>query len=312
MFDDSIKEALAKCYLSTEVTNKTLMPERFSLPYCALHREIFKVLDDDSLQQVVITAPRGWGKTSNCTIGYPAKKILFREKKFIVPVSATATSAVLQGENLKNELQTNLTIKQLFGAVKSERFSKDQWITSTGTMVMPRGAGQQIRGILHDRYRPDLIIVDDLETSEGVMSEEQRTKLKEWFFSDLCNSVNRGNKDWKIVVIGTVLHEDALLVNLLDDPSWHKVELSLCDDEYHSNWPEFMSDDQIKSLRDQHEARGQLDLFFREYMGKPISFEDAVFRQEYFKYYEEHELSLTPSEFSNSRSSQNSQTSLGR
>jgi len=292
---DEVKDVLAQCYLSTEVSNKTLFPERFSLPYCALHREIFKVLDDDSIQQAVITAPRGWGKTSNCTIGYPAKKILFREKKFIVPVSATATSAILQGENLKNELSTNYRVKELFGSLKTDKFAKDMWVTSTGTMVMPRGAGQQIRGLLYDRHRPDLIVVDDLETSEGVASEEQRAKLKDWFFSDLCNSVNRASNDWKIVVIGTVLHEDALLVNLLEDPEWYSVELSLCSDDYKSNWPDFMSDDDIMKLKLAHEARGQLDLFFREYMGKPISFEDAVFRPEYFKPYEETEIRTSKS-----------------
>jgi hypothetical protein len=260
---------------------------------------------------VVISAPRGWGKTSNCSIGYPAKKILFREKKFIVPVSATNTSAVLQGENLKGELLKNPLVEKLFGDIKTKQFSKEQWVTSSGTMVFPRGAGQQIRGILYDRFRPDLIIVDDLETSEGVQSEEQRKKLKEWFFSDLMNSVNRAEGNWKVVVIGTVLHEDALLVNLLEDPAWHSVQLALCDDEYRSNWPDFMNDAQVLALKEEFASRGQLDVFFREYLGKPISFEDAVFRQEFFRYYDESELNANAQQFRDRRSSENGQVTFG-
>ena len=287
---EDIQEVMQRCYGSTRVSAKVLFPERFELPFSSLHEEIFKILDNDDIQQAVIAAPRGFGKTSLCTIAHPAKRILFKEKRFIVPISATATSAVLQGENLKRELMTNEVIRELFGPMKSEAFSRDQWITATGTMVMPRGAGQQVRGILFNDSRPDLIIADDLEDAESVLNPDSRAKLKDWWFSDVCNSINRSRKDWKIVVIGTVLHEDSLLVNLLEDPDWHSVQLSICDDNYKSNWPDFITDAEVMKLRDAHERRGQLDLFYREYRNVPVATEDATFQPSYFKYYEESEL----------------------
>ena len=289
---NEMDEILRQCYLSTKVCSKVLFPERFHRPFSTLHDEIFKVLDDDSIRKVVIAAPRGFGKTSIDTISYPAKKILFREKKFIVPVSCTATSAVMQGENLKRELLYNPDITRLFGPMKSDSFSKEQWVTQSGTMIMPRGAGQQIRGLLFERYRPDLIIADDLEDAEGVKNEEQRLKLKEWWFSDVCNSVDRGSKNWKIIMVGTVLHEDSLLVNLLEDPEWHSVHLSICDDDLKSNWPDFITDDEVKALYESHKNRtpSQVDLFYREYRNIPISTEDATFKPDYFKYYDEGEF----------------------
>ena len=285
-----VRETMERCFGSTKATAKVIFPERFNLPFSALHEEIFKILDNDDIKQAVIAAPRGFGKTSLCTIAHPAKRILFGEKKFIVPISATATNAVTQGENLKRELLYNPVVKELFGPMKSDSFSRDQWITASGTMIMPRGAGQQVRGNLFDKYRPDLIIADDLENSEAVMSEEQRKKLKDWWFSDVCNSINRSLDNWKIIVIGTVLHEDSLLINLLEDPNWHSVQLSICDDQYHSNWPDFMSDEDVMKLRDEHAARGQLDMFYREYRNIPVSTEDATFRPEYFQYYNEPDL----------------------
>jgi hypothetical protein len=161
------------------------------------------------------------------------------------------------------------------------------WVTSTGTAVMPRGRGQQVRGILFGNNRPDLIVCDDLEDSESVKSEEQRKKVKEWFFADVCNSVNRSRNDWKIVVIGTLLHEDSLLMSLIEDPSWHTLILDLCDDNYHSNWPDFMSDEAIMKLVEGYRHQGLLDVFYREYRNQPVSKETAKFKQEYFKYYEE-------------------------
>lgn len=214
--DRDLQEVLVSCYRATRTSCKVLFPERFTLPFSKLHQEIFSILDDDSIQLAAIAAPRGFGKTSIVNLSYPAKKILFREKKFIVPISCTATQAVMQAENLKRELVQNPIIVELFGNLKSDSWSKECWITSTGVMVLPRGAGQQVRGILHEHYRPDLIVCDDLEDAESVMNEELRKKRKEWFFADVCNAINRAKKDWKIVVIGTILHEDSLLANLVE------------------------------------------------------------------------------------------------
>ncbi len=289
---DEVKTLMSQCFLSTKVCAKVMFPDRFYRPFSTLHNEVFQILDDDKIQLAVIVAPRGFGKTSCVNLAFPSKKILFREKKFIVPISCTATQAVMQGENLKRELLQNRIITGLFGPMKSDNFSKEMWVTSTGTAVMPRGAGQQVRGILFGDSRPDLIIIDDLEDAESVKSEEQRIKTKAWFFEDVWNSVDRGRKDWKIIVIGTLLHEDSLLANLLEDPGWHHAHLSLCDEQFHSNWPDFMSDQEVSALVDSYRRMGLLDSFYREYMGVPIAKETARFKQDMFKYYEETDKSF--------------------
>jgi phage terminase large subunit-like protein len=284
---DEAKLLMSQCFLSTKVCAKIVFPDRFYRPFSTLHDKIFEILDNDDIQLALIIAPRGFGKTSSVNLAYPAKKILFQEKKFIVPISCTATQAVMQGENLKRELLSNRMITSLFGPMKSDSFSKEMWVTSTGTAVMPRGAGQQVRGILFGNNRPDLIIVDDLEDAESVRSDEQRAKTKAWFFEDVLNSIDRGRKDWKIIVIGTLLHEDSLLANLMDDPGWLHAHLSICDDNFHSNWPDFMSDKDIENLVDSYRRMGLLDSFYREYMGVPIAKESARFKEEMFRVYEE-------------------------
>lgn len=294
-----MEEVMQECFLSTKTAAVTLFPDRVERPFNQLHDEIFPLFDDDSIQKVAIAAPRGFGKTTLSTIIYPAKKILFHEKHFIMPVSATASSAIAQSENLKRELLTNLNTIRLFGPIKSEVFSKDVWITSNGIMVLPRGAGQQVRGQLFGNKRPDLIIIDDLETTEGVETEEQRGKLKNWFYSDLCNCVDRSKKDWKIIYIGTVLHEDSLLMELLDDPSWCSVRLELCDDDFNSYWPDFMSSEECKELYLEYKRKGQADVFFREYRNIPISTEDSAFHSDYFKHYKETDEDFKPADLLN-------------
>ena len=224
-------DILARSYLSTKVFGKTFLPERFYRPFGSIHEKIFDLIDDDSKQQVAIGAPRGTGKTSLVNFALAAKHILYKKTDFIVTVSMSAKHAIMQAENLKYELETNLLIKKVFGSQKSGNWSKEEWVTKDGIMMLPRGAGQQVRGMLHRNSRPGLILVDDLEDPEHLDSSEQRMKKKEWFFADVCNSIDRGSKDWRIIVIGTILHEDSLLVNLIDDPDWDSINLPLCDDQ---------------------------------------------------------------------------------
>jgi len=297
--DKDIKALLADAYASTLVCSKMFYPDRFYRPFGPIHKEICDLLDNRSLQKKAIEAPRGIGKTSLVVLAYATKKILFREARFIIIVSSSNTAAENQAENLKDNLLESPLIRKLFGSFKSARWSREMWVVewSDGfkTLVFPRGAGQQVRGSLFGDHRPDLIIVDDLENDEEVLSEEQRKKKREWFFSSLCNCVDRGSKSWEIVYIDTLKHEDCLLQRLLDADDWASLRLAMGDENLNSNWPEFMSTLELKALHDEYRANGEADVFYREYMGLPISGEDAGFHVKFFKYFNEME------EFGNSR-----------
>jgi hypothetical protein len=309
MFDDGEidprdKEALAdllkRCCLSTKVFCKTFFPNRFRAPFSALHDQIFAVLDDDRIKKALILAPRGFGKTSITQLGFTSKRILFGESRFIVPISCSSMQAVTQTEALKRELMSNTTIARLFGGnMKGDWFGKDQWVTSSNVCVMPRGSGQQVRGLLYGDYRPDLIVIDDLEDSEAVRSEERRAKMKEYLYADVLNSVDEKDDNWRVVMIGTLLHEDAITANILNEyeqalkegrkPDWHVVHLSICDSQYRSNWPDAFPDEKVRGMVEEYRRRGLLDVFAREYMNLPVSGE-SNFKREYFKYFEEGEI----------------------
>ena len=77
--NEEIEEILVNCCASTRVTAPTLFPDRFYLPFAPIHNPIFAILDDDTIDKAVITAPRGLGKTSIINLASPPKKILFRE-----------------------------------------------------------------------------------------------------------------------------------------------------------------------------------------------------------------------------------------
>lgn len=285
--DSEFEDILVDCYRSTKLYASIFHSERCYRPFDKLHDQIFEIIDDDSIPLASIAAPRGLGKTSIASIITPAKKILYNDAHYIVPVSCTYTLAELQSENLKRDLLSNEMILKVFQPVKSKSFSKEQWIANNAnkTCVMPRGAEQQIRGILYGIHRPGLILVDDLEDPEHMDSDTQRKKKKAWFFSDLFNAIDRGRHDWRIIVLGTVLHEDSLLVDLEEDPDWVSITLSICDEELNSLAPNFMSTEEVKKLHAGFKRKDMLGTFYREYRNMPVPLETAKFKQEYFKYY---------------------------
>jgi predicted phage terminase large subunit-like protein len=290
--DSTMQDLLVECARSFKTHCQVFLPERFNSPFSKIiHDPIFDVLESDA-QRIVIVAPRGTGKTSTFNIGYGSWNLLFGQKKYFVPISATEGMAIQQSENLKNELIGNIDILKVFGDIRGDEFSKERWTTKFGSLVMPRGAGQQIRGLLHGINRPDLFVLDDLETDEGVINEDTRKKTKEWFLSNVMNAVDRPKKNWRIVVVGTLLHEDSLLANLIDDPNWVHLHVGICDQAFKSNWPEKFPDSEITSIVEQYRAQRQMDIFAREYLGQATHTENASFSKEFFKYYEETEAEL--------------------
>jgi len=304
-----INEILFACQNSTRMTAKTLFPERFYADFAEnVHGEIFSRIDSPSNKDV-IAAPRGWGKTSIVALALMARYILFRLCPFIVYINKSETAAIMQTENLKRELLTNKTIKAFFGAIRArsagrneieEQFSKKAWV-AYDTFILPRGAGQQVRGVLFKNDRPGLIVIDDLEDKKKVMNEEIRKELKTWLYSDVIEAVPQLHMNWKIVYIDTLKHEAALLQHLLDAGDWNSIRLESCDDNLKSVAPHFVPDEVIAAKWNAAVEAGETDTFYQEHRNLPISSKDAAFRTEYFRYYNlpldkygsEHDIKLT-------------------
>lgn len=297
------KEILAPCYGSLKSTCYTLFPDIFFREFGKCHEELFEKLEDPAVKKLAVLAFRGIGKTSLILKAFAAKRLLFQESKFIIPLGCTYTHAEMQSENLKKELsEINKDIKRIFGDIRDKtQWTKEHWRVrfadgELGGNVFPRSAGQQVRGLLIDNFRPDLWLADDIENPKYIASDEHRHSVVEWFFSDVMYTLDLGigAPDWKMIVSGTVLHEDSLVLMLQDDKGWEHVNIPLCDDKFRSIWPGYMTDDMIMAEYEEHKARDTLEIFYRERMNLPIVTEDRTFKPP-FKYYKETEKELNES-----------------
>lgn len=296
---EQLKDLLAELYVSYPLLFRTLFPDIFTRPFHNLHFQIFDFLQKSEKRCKLILAPRGIGKTS-IVKGIISKKILFRDAHFIMYVSNTLPIAVMQTEAIKRGLLTNKTVRKLFGNIKEnirdfgadvdDVFSKEAWVAYGDTIVVPRGCNQQIRGSNWNNYRPDLIILDDPENRKELRNEVNREENRRWLFGDVLYAPDRGSKNWEVIYIDTLKHEDSLPMHLMNHNEWDHIVLSICDEDYKSKVPEFISDEELQTMLEGFRNDGTLDIFYQEYMNMPVATETASFHSQYFKYYEEADL----------------------
>ena len=303
--EPDIQDLLKTGYLDTFTYLKMLYPKRYNNDTSA-HRAIFSAIDalDERghylHKYVVIKAPRGIGK-STIAKGVADKRIRYKQSRYIVYIGKNATFAEKQTDAIKRSITQNKIGQQIFGPIKASAseatrtaasFGKQNWITSNGVMVFPRGWKQPVRGEIFDwedeSFRPDTIICDDLEDKEEILNEETRAAIKERFYSDVMNCVSQDpDANFQFIYIDTLKHNDSLLQELLDDPTWFSVELAVCDENYKTLIPTLYPQERVDDMVQRYRDMGKLGVFYREFMGIATSQEDISFKKKNFKYYNE-------------------------
>ncbi len=130
----------------------------------------------------VVAAPRGHAKSTNFTFKDDLHAILYGYKHYILILSDSSDQAEGFLDDIKTELEDNGNIIMDFGHLKGDKAWRSGVIlTSTDIKAEAIGSGKKIRGRRHRNWRPDLIVLDDIENDENVNTPDQRRKLKSWF-----------------------------------------------------------------------------------------------------------------------------------
>ena len=155
------------------------------------------------------------------------EEVLINEK-FIVICSETGMSAEDFVVRLRDELTGNALLRFFYGAQIQDAYDAfdGQWTRRAFKInkcyVMSAGVGQQIRGKIKGASRPTFILNDDLYSENNTKTEDARRNVKNWFNSAVHNTLD--DLLGKIVVIGTILHEDTVLVTNKLSPNWKTIE----------------------------------------------------------------------------------------
>lgn len=169
----------------------------------------------------VIAAPRGNAKTVFKVIAKVVHSIVYGYQPFTVIIGYSAQEAEGKVKDIRDELLHNEALIKVYGRLLDKRAGTQSFIAKNNCMVLARGRGGQVRGLRHGLYRPTHIICDDVEELEACQSPLQREKTLNWFKKDVMPAGQSGQEyGLNLTFVGTVLHEDSLLANLLVAPSW--------------------------------------------------------------------------------------------
>lgn len=170
----------------------------------------------------VVAAPRGHAKSTNFTFKDSLHAILYAYKHYILILSDSSEQAEGFLDDIKTELEDNANIIMDFGSLKGDKAWRTGVIlTKTDIKAEAIGSGKKVRGRRHRNWRPDLIVLDDIENDENVNTPEQRRKLKNWFDKAVSKA---GDTYTDIMYIdGHVRESHAVMegrVYRADDPIW--------------------------------------------------------------------------------------------
>lgn len=269
----------------------------FTDPPATFHSQLVHALEADADRRLLIIGFRGSGKSTFGSLALPLWAALEYPEKFpfIILISDSARQATLNIAAIKTELETNTLIKQDYGEIKGnviedfslkgdgEEWQKQNIVLSNGVRILARSRGQKVRGLRHLQYRPKLVVIDDPEDGEWVRTKENRDKTERWLRAEVIPGMDA--RKGKLVIIGNLLHMDALLSRLKGEGSGFKVlEFPLIDKQGVCTWPAMYPTE--KSLKERERDMGPV-AWNREMLLKIVAEEEAPVKPEDIHYYDE-------------------------
>lgn len=253
------------------------------------HKELFE-LTEGNQKTIVIEAFRGSGKTTIMDTSYAIWSILgVQEKKFVLIIAKTESQARQYLANIKMELESNRLLRLDLGPFEEP---KDEWravsivLPKYGARVTVASIDNSIRGIKHGAHRPDLIIADDLEDLDIVKTQESRDKMFNWLTGDI---IPLGDKDTRLIVIGTKLHNDSIIMRLKKAIAEGRMDgvtraYPFLDEDGEPLWRDkYPSEADVQALK---RSVPSAQAWQREYLLNIIADDDQVIRPEWIRYYD--------------------------
>lgn len=297
------------------------------------HAELCGKLDELNImptKRIAWSCPRGHGKSAYLSNIFPVHQVVYSKRHYILIVSETEKMAQRFVEWVADQLKFNEKLRADFGELLSpkkminESDNLEGFVTFNNVKVQSASIGKQLRGARHGAFRPDLVILDDLESAKNTNTKELRDKNLHWFNSVIVPIGDISRTSY--IYMGTLVHGSGLLPDILkrsdydgrmysaivSEPEhpemWEHLENILRDidnpnrmeeaKDYYNDNRDAM-DEGVRTLW--HERFTYFDLmvikvnvgsraFASEYLNKPSDDESCIFKPDYFYYFDDKDL----------------------
>lgn len=265
-----------------------------------IHGEVCRLLENPAQRRTKFVLPRGWLKTTACTISYPMWRAINNPNIRVLLAQNNRDNARKKLKVIRDQFEHNQLLRALFPEILPS--SSSQWTADslclTRTQHHPESTFEcvGVRGQTTSRHY-NIIIEDDTvapdfdELGEETLAPSHDDVRKAIAWHSLCLPLLTNPSTDEIVVVGTRWYEIDLMSHIeKNEPQYVTVERS-CREDADGNsdprgvvtYPERFDAD---VLREYENTLGPY--FFSTLMlNRPVCIGDMLFRNEWFPIYEE-------------------------
>ena len=197
---------------------------------------------------------------------------LTRRKFNVLLISNSKENAVrLLGPYMAN-LEKNDRIINDYGPQRNVgSWQESEFITKTGAAFRALGAGESPRGSRNEAIRPDILLVDDIDTDEDCRNSETIRKRWDWIEQALMPTRSVSNP-CLVLWCGNIIAADCCVVRASKIAD-HTDLINIRDADGHSTWPDKNSETMIDRVL----SKISYNSYQKEYFNNPIT-EGSVFK----------------------------------
>lgn len=299
----------------------------------AFHQYLCSKLDElnsKPTKKIGWSVPRGHGKSAYLSNIFPVHQTVYKKRNYIIIVSETEKMAQKFVEWIADQLKFNQKLREDFSELLSPQKQRNDmdnlegFVAYNGCKIQAASIGKQLRGARHGAYRPDLVILDDLESSKNTNTKELRDKNFHWFNSVIMPIGDITKTSY--IYMGTLVHGQGLLPAVLSrsdfdskiysaivsEPihtdGWEHIEQILRNtenpnreieaDNYYIEHKEYLDDGAATLWQERFTYYDLIKIkvnvgskaFASEYLNKPSDEESCIFKRDYFTFYDEQKL----------------------
>lgn len=271
-------EAISASRQSMNFFSAVATPEVYKFPFPPIFLAIWQLLtqaaeEERGQKKLAVGLPRGFAKTFVLKL-FVVWMILFTNRRFILVVCNTATLA----ENFIADVVDILSSANIIRIFGDWRFSiekdtqelKKFSFRGRNIILAGLGSGSSLRGLNIKLVRPDVIIMDDMQSREEAESPVESKKTISWMMGTLLKANDK--QRCLFVFLGNMYpYEGTILKKLKNNPNWISFICGAILADGESLWPELRSVEDIIAELEDDTAMGHPEIFFSEVMNDDIA-----------------------------------------
>lgn len=254
---------------------------RFFYPHYAQYefadfhkRAIRRILAHDEWFEVL-----SWSRElakSTVTMFIVSYLVLTGRKKNVIITSNSRDNATRLLDPYRANFEANGRIIAYYGKQQTiGAWTEDEFITKSGAAFRAIGAGQSPRGSRNEAVRPDVLLVDDMDTDEDCMNPDTINKRWDWWEKALYPT-RSVSEPTLVIFCGNIIAKDCCVVRA-GEMADHWDIINIRDRDGHSTWPQKNSEEDIDRTLSKLSTKAAQG----EYFNNPIS-EGEIFKEMHY------------------------------